>query len=38
VLTLKLISPAEITASDKEYWLVEDYSYKLYHIVDGSSG
>jgi uncharacterized protein with ParB-like and HNH nuclease domain len=35
VLTLKLISPAEITASDKEYWLVEDYSYKLYHIVDG---
>jgi uncharacterized protein with ParB-like and HNH nuclease domain len=35
VLTLKLISPEEIAASDKEYWLVEDYSYKLYNIVDG---
>ena len=35
VLTLKPISPAEITASDKEFWLVEDYSYKLYNIVDG---
>jgi len=33
VLTLKqLLSVGE---SEKEYWLVEDYSYKLYHIVDG---
>src|SRR5450631_3610078 len=35
VLTLKQSSAEEITAIDKEYWLVEDYSYKLYHIVDG---
>ena len=35
VLTLKEIPPAEIKESDKEYWLVEDHSYKLYHIVDG---
>ena len=35
VLTLKQSSAEEISAIDKEYWLVEDYSYKLYHIVDG---
>src|SRR5208282_313587 len=35
VLTLKQIPAGDITASDKEYWLVEDYSYKLYNIVDG---
>lgn len=35
VLTLKQSSVEEITTIDKEYWLVEDYSYKLYHIVDG---
>ena len=35
VLTLKEIPAANIAESDKEYWLVEDYSYKLYHIVDG---
>jgi uncharacterized protein with ParB-like and HNH nuclease domain len=25
----------KVHESDKEYWLVEDHSYKLYHIVDG---
>lgn len=35
VLTLKEIAPSEIKKSDKEYWLVEDHSYKVYHIVDG---
>jgi len=35
VLTLKQIASQEIDNSAKEYWLVEDHSYKLYHIVDG---
>lgn len=35
VLTLKEIPSVDIKDSDKEYWLVEDHSYKLYHIVDG---
>src|SRR5215218_1804879 len=35
VLTLKEIPSDEIGTSEKEYWLVEDHSYKLYHIVDG---
>lgn len=35
VLTLKELPQSEIDKSDKEYWLVEDHSYKMYHIVDG---
>lgn len=35
VLTLKQIPSQEINKSDKEYWLVEDHSYHVYHIVDG---
>lgn len=35
VLTLKEISSCEIQETDKEFWLVDDHSYKLYHIVDG---
>jgi len=35
VLTLKEVPSLEIKRSDKEYWLVEDHSYKMYHIVDG---
>ncbi len=35
VLTLKEIKKEEISESDNEYWLVEDYSYNIYHIVDG---
>lgn len=35
VLTLKEIPADEIAETEKEYWLVEDHSYHLYHIVDG---
>jgi len=35
VLTLKQISPNEIGESEKEFWLVDDHSYRVYHIVDG---
>src|SRR5664280_1998146 len=35
VLTLNEVSSDGIRESDKEYWLVDDYSYKVYHIVDG---
>jgi len=35
LITLKQIPTEEIKENDKEYWLVDDHSYKLYHIVDG---
>lgn len=35
LLTLKQIPSRDITRSDKEFWLVEDHSYQVYHIVDG---
>ena len=35
VLTLKEISSADVQRDEKEFWLVDDHSYKLYHIVDG---
>ncbi len=35
VLTLKEVPSSEIKKSEKEYWLVEDHSYKMYQIVDG---
>lgn len=35
VITLKEIPPDEIKDDSKEYWLVEDHSYKVFHIVDG---
>ncbi len=35
VLTLKEIPVSEISEDAKEYWLIDDHSYKLYHIVDG---
>ena len=35
VLTLNEIPPAEVQQDTKEFWLVDDHSYKLYHIVDG---
>lgn len=35
VLTLKQIPARDIAKSDKEYWLVEDHAYQVYHIVDG---
>ena len=35
VLTLKEVDSKEINKEDNEYWLIEDRSYKMYHIVDG---
>jgi hypothetical protein len=35
VLTLKLLPASEIAKNSKEYWLVEDHSYNVYHFVDG---
>jgi uncharacterized protein DUF262/uncharacterized protein DUF1524 len=35
VLTLKQLPETEIPKDAKEYWLVNAYSYKVYHIVDG---
>ena len=35
VLTLKEIPDSEVDTNAKEFWLVDDHSYKLYHIVDG---
>ena len=35
VLTLNEIPSAHVQQDDKEFWLVDDHSYKLYHIVDG---
>jgi uncharacterized protein with ParB-like and HNH nuclease domain len=35
VLTLKEIPGSEVHEDAKEFWLVDDHSYKVYHIVDG---
>jgi uncharacterized protein with ParB-like and HNH nuclease domain len=35
VITLTEIPTNKIAEDSKEYWLVEDHSYKVYHIVDG---
>lgn len=35
LLTLKLIPQAEVAENSTEYWLVDDHSYKVLHIVDG---
>ncbi len=35
VLTLKQVSSKEIREADNEYWLIEDHSYTLYHVIDG---
>lgn len=35
VLTLKEIPAHDIKETDPEYWLVDDNSYRVYHIVDG---
>ena len=35
VLTLNEIPSTDVQRDEKEFWLVEDHSYKLYHIVDG---
>jgi uncharacterized protein with ParB-like and HNH nuclease domain len=35
VLTLKELSKEETTKFQNEYWLIDDHSYKIFHIVDG---
>lgn len=35
VLTLKAIPEGDVKPDWREFWLVEDHSYHLYHIVDG---
>ncbi|MCX7166591.1 MAG: DUF262 domain-containing HNH endonuclease family protein [Rhodocyclales bacterium] len=35
VLTLKKVSCASVRNDTKEYWLVNDHAYRLYHVVDG---
>ncbi len=35
VLTLKQIPVRDIAKSAKEFWLVDDHSYRVHHIVDG---
>ncbi|MYK03492.1 MAG: DUF262 domain-containing protein, partial [Gammaproteobacteria bacterium] len=35
VLTLKEVPSANVQQDEKEFWLVDDHSYKLYYIVDG---
>ena len=35
VLTLNAISSSEVQPREKEFWLVDDHSYRLYNIVDG---
>jgi len=35
VLTLKQVPSKEVKKDDEEYFLVEDHSYDLYHVVDG---
>ena len=35
VLTLKAIPATEIARDSREFWLVEDHSYQIFHIVDG---
>ena len=35
VLTLTEVPRAEIRKDSKEFWLVDDHSYRMYHVVDG---
>ncbi len=35
VLTIKEIASEEIAKDDKEHWLVENHSYRMFHVVDG---
>ena len=35
VLTLNEIPSADVKHDSKDFWLVDDHSYKLYHIIDG---
>ena len=35
VLTLKQLPSNELAETAREYWLVEDHAYQLYHVIDG---
>ncbi len=35
VLTLKQLPVRDVARSAKRFWLVDDHSYRVYHIVDG---
>src|ERR1700734_2317718 len=35
VITLTEVSSSSIPRDSKEFWLVDDHSYRLYHVVDG---
>lgn len=35
VLTLRKIPDTSVAQDSREFWLVQDHSYKLYHVVDG---
>jgi len=35
VLTLTQLPETDIPKNEKEYWLVNAYSHKVYHVVDG---
>jgi uncharacterized protein with ParB-like and HNH nuclease domain len=35
VLTLTEVRSSEIERDSKEFWLVDDHSYRLFHVVDG---
>lgn len=35
VLTLNEIPSGDVPQDDKEFWLLDDHSYKLYYLVDG---
>ena len=35
VLTLKEVNAKEVAETYNEFWLVDDHSYRMYHIVDG---
>jgi hypothetical protein len=35
VLTLKQVADESFGPSDNEFWLLDDHSYHLYHVVDG---
>jgi len=35
VLTLNETPSSDVQQDDNEFWLVDDHSYKLYHVVDG---
>lgn len=35
VLTLRKMPDASVAENSREFWLVQDHSYKVYHVVDG---